>query len=102
MIVRNYTYALGFIKLLIYKLFFGKRLQFAGITKFDHRGSLRIRPRGKIILSDRCGVGRGALIRVTQDAVFEIGKNSGLNSYCVITCREKISIGNNVFLSEFS
>lgn len=98
MIIRNYTYALGLIKLFIYKLFFGKRLQFDLITKFDHRGSIRIRPRGKIILSKRCGVGRGALVRVTQNAVFELGKNSGLNSYCVITCREKISIGENVLI----
>lgn len=95
--IRLYTYFLGYIKILIYKLCFGRSLKIPKLVKFSHKASLRIRHGGKIILG-KVSIGSGTAIRVTAGAEFSMGNGSGFNSNCIVTCREKILIGNNVLI----
>ena len=97
----TYPYVLGLIKLFIYKLFYGARLNIKGLPRLSGKASLRVRKNSRLELSDRSYIAEGTLIRVTQDAHFHLGKNSGFNSYCVITCRDKIHIGDDVICGPF-
>lgn len=96
--IRNIT---GTLKLFAYKLLYGKRLRWTGLPRFDDSASIRVRKNSKITLSDRSYFDKGTLLRVTENAEFSMGKNSGFNSYCVITCREKITIGDNTMFGPF-
>lgn len=91
----------GTLKVLIYKLCYGKKLKLNGLPSFSDKASLRVRKNSKIILNKRSYFDRGTLLRLTENAKFTIGKNSGFNSYCVITCRDSITIGDNVMFGPF-
>ncbi len=97
----KYSSVLGLIKLWLYKIILGKRLCLKGTQSFSHRARLRAREGGKIELNSHSYAGDGTLIRVTQNAKFKMGKNSGFNSYCVITARDSITLGDNVIVGPF-
>ncbi len=99
--LHHYPYILGFIKIAFYKILFGSHLKIRGIPRMSFRASLRRRKNSTIILNSRSYLAEGTLLRVTQNATFYLGKNSGFNSYCVITCRERITIGDNVMFGPF-
>lgn len=99
--LHRYTYILGILKLIIYKLIFLNKLKLNGLPKISHKASFRTRKKCKIILNKNSYFAEGTLLRVTDNAEFIIGKSSGFNSYCVITCRKKIIIGNNVMFGPF-
>lgn len=101
MFLHNYPYALGILKLKFYKLIMGKSLEIHGSPRLSSKASFRIRKNSRIILSDHAHFAEGTLLRVTDNATFTLGKNSGFNSYCVITCRDKIQIGDNVLFGPF-
>ena len=99
--IRLYRKIAGLIKLLIYKIFYGKQLKWTGIPSFSDRATIRVREGSKITMSNNSYFDIGTLLRLTQNAEFSIGKNSGFNSYCVITCQDKITIGDNVMFGPF-
>ncbi len=99
--LHKYPYIIGFIKMLLYKILYASRLELHGTQRLSCKASLRMRKNSKIILHSRSYLAEGTLLRVTENATFSMGENSGFNSYCVITCREKITIGNNVMLGPF-
>ncbi|GBU05937.1 succinyltransferase-like protein [Faecalimonas umbilicata] len=99
--LHNYPYVLGIFKLVFYKLFMGKNLEMHGKQRLSFKASFRTRKNSKIILQDHAHFAEGTLLRVTDNAIFKLGKNSGFNSYCVITCRDKIIIGDNVMFGPF-
>lgn len=101
MFLHKYTYALGILKLKFYKLIMGNSLDISGSPRLSSKASFRIRKNSKIILKNHAHFAEGTLLRVTDNAKFELGENSGFNSYCVITCRDKIQIGDNVLFGPF-
>ncbi len=92
----SYSHALGVLKMLFYKLAYGKGLRFAGLPHFDSSASLRIRKGGQLSLDKAAVIGKRALIAVTSDGKLSIGTNSVIGFNNIITCRDSISIGNNV------
>lgn len=101
MLLHKYPYALGLLKLYLYKLFMGGMLQWNGMPRLSVKASFRTRKGAKIELNRGSYFAEGSLLRVTENARFTIGKNSGFNSYCVITCRDSITIGDNVMFGPF-
>lgn len=101
MFLHRYLYILGMLKLIFYKLLMGNKLKIYGIPRLSLKASIRVRKNSHIILKDHAHFAEGTLLRVTDNATFSLGKNSGFNSYCVITCREKIEIGDNVIFGPF-
>ncbi len=101
MILHKYPLLLGLIKIFFYKLLMGKCLCIKGTPSFNFKASLRFRKNSKIELNNKSYFAEGTLLRVTENAKFSIGKNSGFNSYCVITCRDNIQIGDNVMFGPF-
>lgn len=99
--LHQYTYFLGLIKLIFYKIVFRNKICIHGVPRLSHKVSFRMRKNSKINLNRKTYFAEGTLLRVTDNAIFSIGDNSGFNSYCVITCREFIKIGNNVMFGPF-
>lgn len=94
---------LGYLKLIAYKIRFitkGK-LIWTGIPRLHPAAHISMRKGATIELKNRSHFDRGTLLRVTKGAKFTLGENSGFNSYCVITCRDRIEIGNNVIIGPF-
>lgn len=96
--IRN---VLGTLKLFFYKICYGKKLKLNGLPHFSDSACLRVRKNSRITLSKGSYFDKGTLLRVTENAKFKMGVNSGFNSYCVITCRDSITIGNNVMFGPF-
>lgn len=101
MLLHRYPYILGIIKLCFYKAIMRGKLTIRGMPRFSNRASIRYRKNSNITLNGGSYFAEGTLLRVTENADFYIGVNSGFNSYCVITCREKIHIGDNVMFGPF-
>lgn len=101
MFLHRYPYVVGLIKLFFYKLFMRKRLIINGIPRLSCKASIRYRNGSRITLNKGSYFAEGTLLRVTENAEFSMGVNSGFNSYCVITCRDKIEIGDNVMFGPF-
>ncbi len=99
--IRLYRNILGTLKLFIYKIVYFKSLSWTGLPRFSDKASIRVRKNSKIKMSNRSYFDKGTLLRLTDNAEFNIGKNSGFNSYCVITCKDKITIGDNVMFGPF-
>lgn len=99
--IRKLHSGIGLLKLLFYKSMYGKSLDWSGIPRLDDGAKLRVRKNSKISLSNKSYFDTGTLIRVTDNAEFRIGKNSGFGAYCVVTCQEKIIIGDNVIIGPF-
>lgn len=100
-IVFKFSAAQGLIKYFFYKLIYGNRLLWYGVPRLLKGSRIRLRKGGRITLGKCAHLGDGTLVRVTQNAEFKMGENSGFNSYCVVTCRDKIDIGNNVIFGPF-
>lgn len=99
--IRFYRNVMGVLKLFLYKLFYGKRLNWTGLPRLSDKASIRVRKNSRIIMSNNSYFDKGTLLRLTDNAKFSIGKNSGFNSYCVITCQDSITIGDNVMFGPF-
>lgn len=97
----GYSQALGLLKLALYKLFFGGDLALDGMPHISHKATIRVRKGGKAALGDRSRLSEGDYLWVTEGAEFRLGDNSGLGVDCVVSCRKKVIIGNNVMVGPF-
>lgn len=97
----KYPFVLGRVKLALYRVLYRGQIKWSGTPRLSHKASIRMRKGAMIHMEDHSHLAEGTLLRVTENAVFSMGKNSGFNSYCVITCREMIRIGDNVMFGPF-
>ena len=79
--IRFFRNVLGTLKLFFYKICYGKRLKWSGLPRFSDKASLRVRKNSQITLSNNSYFDKGTLLRLTDNAKFTIGKNSGFNSF---------------------
>lgn len=97
-ILYNYSQLLGLLKILLYKITYGKDLKLEGIPHISHNATIRIRKGGSAYLSGSSRLSSGCYLWVADDAEFRIGTNTTINVNCIISCREKIIIGQNVMV----
>ena len=97
-LIYSYGIVLGILKMLIYKVAFGKSLFFEGIPHFEWSASLRLRQGSSFKLRRGGNIAQGSIICVTNGGKMSVGYNSTLSFNCIVTCMEKIAIGNNVMI----
>lgn len=97
-LIYSYGIVLGILKMLIYKVAFGKSLFFEGIPHFEWSASLRLRQGSSFKLRRGGNIAQGSIICVTNGGKMSVGYNSTLSFNCIVTCMEKIVIGNNVMI----
>lgn len=93
-----YPEFLGLIKLFFYRIAFGRNFKFSVQSRFSSKSNIRIRPDSKITLSKYCHITDNITIRVADKGILTIGENTCIGQYSVLTCRNKIEIGNNVMI----
>lgn len=86
----------GIIKLFVYKLIYFKRINFMKIPIMNKNFSISIKKSSKIIFGKNFRGRRGFSIRSYDGGVVIFGDNCFFNDNCIISCRKKIVVGDNV------
>ncbi len=94
----NYPEILGYIKLLAYKLTFGKGIVIKGIPRFSCKSDIRLRKGCHLELGDKCHITDHSTIRIAGNGVLIIKSGTCIGQQTIITCHDRIEIGNNVMI----
>lgn len=96
-----YTYSsiFGLLKAFVYKLAYGKGLYFVGLPHVSRTATIRIRKGAYAKIGAVSNLADGVILSVAGNGQFSIGNNSSMGFYTIITCRYKITIGNNVMIA---
>ncbi|MBR3116302.1 MAG: acyltransferase [Bacilli bacterium] len=101
MIQRKLGYFFGKIKLLLYKLFYPKRIKFKKI-KFNKTSNIYIDKKSKVILGKNINMRKNISIWSTNGGTILIGDYAYINDNCTISSRNNITIGTNFHLGNNS
>lgn len=95
-----YTYPeiLGYCKLLIYKFAFGRGLVIHGYPRFSCKSDIRIRKGCCLVLEDKCHIADHITLRLAGKGTLIIKAGTSISQQTIITCHDKIEIGNNVMI----
>lgn len=97
-ILFSYPEVIGYLKLLIYKLVFGNSLVIHGFPRFSCKSDIRIRKGCRLELYDKCHITDHITIRVAGKGNLIIKSRTAISQQTIITCHDKIEIGNNVMI----
>ena len=98
-ILYTYPSVLGLLKAVVYKLAYGKGLQFSGMPHISRTATIRIRRGASAKIGAVSNLADGVILSVSGKGKFTIGNNSSMGFYTVVTCHHKITIGNNVMIA---
>lgn len=93
-------YIAGFIKMILYKIFWVRRLKYSVRSKFSSKSSIRLFNKSKLIMGKNVGIRAGTIIRANFDGEIILHDNVGINNYCLINCMSKIEIGENTIIGQ--
>lgn len=93
-----YPEILGFLKLLFYKLAFGKGVVIHGFPRFSCKSDIRLRKSCRIELWDKCHITDHITLRLAGKGTLIVGSEACIGQQTIITCRDRIEIGNNVMI----
>lgn len=95
-----YTYPeiIGYFKLLIYKFAFGRGLVIQGFPRFSCKSDIRIRKGSRLVLGDKCHIADHTTLRLAGKGELIIKTGTSISQQTIITCHDKIEIGNNVMI----
>ncbi len=86
---------LGKIRFLLFSISKLKRIIHGYI---GYRSKIRVDKKSRIYLGNHFGLSSDSIVNVTEGGIFSVGENFGANKNCYISCKEKITIGNNVII----
>jgi len=89
----------GYAKLLFAKIFHPKGLKFGRLPRISPNTEISLDRKSTFSVGKKFNMRSGAKIRVRKDAKLTLGKNVSISHNCIITCHEKISIGDNAQIS---
>lgn len=92
------TKLIGYINFYIIKLkyYLNKNIKFPLMNRFPISLSLEIDKTSNFEMGKKVGINKNVTIRVRKNAKCKIGDGVNFNNGCILTCRERIEIGNNV------
>jgi acetyltransferase-like isoleucine patch superfamily enzyme len=89
---------LGFIKLLIYKFVYCRRLTFHFFIKFDKSSRIVVKKKSKIILGKNVKLRHNCLLRTEKNSKLIISDGVFLNDNCIIDSASSIYIGKDTLI----
>lgn len=92
-------YVFGYLKLFIYKIYYGRRLVFSGRVRFMPSCKIIIGKNGKLILGENFSCRTGVIFKVADGAVIDVGSNVFINYNSIIVSRERIEIGRDTIIA---
>ncbi len=93
-------YILGELKLIIYKIFYGKKLDYHFYSKFSRSFQLRIFSKGEFRSGKNIVIRSGVKIRITGGGKVILGDDIGLNNNCLLNSMDKIQIGSHTIIGQ--
>ena len=94
-----YCVPCGIVKMVWTKLFHMKEFRGPKLSMVSPLTEITLDNGGRLEIGENFKMRDGAKIRVRTGGVCQIGRNTSLNCNNIITCREKVIIGNDVYLS---
>lgn len=93
-----YPEIIGYCKLLIYKFAFGRGLVIHGFPRFSCKSDIRMRKGSRLVLEDKCHIADHITLRLAGKGELIIKTGTSISQQTIITCHDKIEIGNNVMI----
>ena len=93
-------YIFGELKMIIYKIVYGGRMNYHPISKFSKGFKLRLFDNSRFSSGKNIVIRDGVKIRCNNDGVVSIGDGVGLNNNCLLNAMEEIKIGENTIIGQ--
>ncbi len=93
-------YILGEVKLIIYKSFYRKKMQYHFYSKFSRSFQLRIFNKGEFLAGKNIVIRSGVKIRITGNGKVILGDDIGLNNNCLLNSMDRIKIGAHTIIGQ--
>ncbi|MCI7122653.1 acyltransferase [Mediterraneibacter gnavus] len=93
-------YLFGELKMMIYKIVYGRRVKYNPISKFSNGYKLRLFDKSRFQSGKNIVIRDGVKIRCNNGGVVTIGDGVGLNNNCLINAMEEITIGQNTIIGQ--
>lgn len=81
------------IRMMILKLFHGKRLKVSLVERFSPNVVFEMNRNAKVTIGKKVRVHSGTKIKIRKAAQLFLGENVKINYNCIIACHQQISIG---------
>lgn len=92
-------FLIGYIKLIMYKICYGKRLKFHWKVRFMPSSKIRIGKHGKICLGNNFRSRYNCLLKVGEEGEIYIDENVFINDNSTIVSRECVKIGRDTVIA---
>lgn len=93
-------YIFGELKMIIYKIVYGRRMNYNPVSKFSKGFKLRLFGKSRFSSGKNIVIRDGVKIRCNSDGIVCIGDGVGLNNNCLINAMEEIKIGENTIIGQ--
>ena len=100
MIFDLFDYILGIVKLVIYKIFYGRKMKCSVVSKFSGGFQLRLFNKSQFITGKNIVIRSGVKIRCNNTGKVVIGDDVGLNNNCLINSMDSITIGSHTIMGQ--
>lgn len=94
MIYEYFSFLIGILKTIVFKILYFNRVSFTGIPKMNHNFKIAIKKNSKLHIGKKFRTRNNVSFRIYKGIV-EIGDNCFFNDNCSINCLKNIKIGNN-------
>jgi acetyltransferase-like isoleucine patch superfamily enzyme len=91
-------FILSFFKVITLKVRNGKRIRIAPLQQLHHSFSVKVKGFGKVVINRGIQCRRGCTL-LCEDGVLNVGKRVFMNQNVMITCKERIEIGDDVTIA---
>lgn len=92
-------YMLGYIKLLIYKIYYGKRLTLSKKMRVMPSIKIYIEKNAQITLGHNFSCRSGVVLRASEGAMINVGERVFVNYNSIIVAKNKITIGDGTVIA---
>lgn len=93
-------YILGEFKVLIYKIFYGRKFKYNPYSKFSNGFQLRLFNNSRFKSGKNVVIRSGVKIRCNNDGQVIIGDDVGLNNGCLLNSMDSILIGSHTIIGQ--
>lgn len=100
MIFEYISVLIGMMKILIFKIFYSKRLSFINLPRINSKFAISIKKNSKLKIGRKFRARNNVSFRIYDNGIVNIGDNCFFNDGCSINCQKDIFIGDNVIFGQ--
>lgn len=100
MLLDMMDYIAGFIKIMVYKILYVRRLKYGFLSRISKKFELRLFDKSRLIIGKKVVIRSGVKIRCNGTGRVIIGDEVGLNNNCLINALDRIEIGSHTIIGQ--